>query len=322
MKTKNLWIGFIAVMVISFGVLLYYGSEIYRKAPPVPEKVVTESGKILFTGQDIKDGQNVWQSLGGQEVGTIWGHGAYLAPDWSADWLHKEAEFLLDKLAMQYDSIPYDQLTNDRQAALKVLLQNDLRKNRYDPQSKILTVSDLRAEAIAANSDFYGRLFTDDPEFNDLRDAYAIPANSLKTPERVRLLNTFFFWTSWTCVTNRPDSDISYTNNWPAEKLVANTPTSSMILWTGFSVIILLAGIGLMVWYYARKREEAEGETSREFPLSGIKQTPSQKATLKYFWVVSALFVVQIILGIITAHYGVEGQALYGIPLSGSQLHG
>ncbi|MDX9880645.1 MAG: nitric-oxide reductase large subunit [Prolixibacteraceae bacterium] len=314
MKTRNLWIGFIAVMVISFGVLLYYGSEIYRQAPPIPEKVVTESGKVLFTGQDIKDGQNVWQSMGGQEVGTIWGHGAYQAPDWSADWLHKEAVFMLDKLAQQNDSSLYDQLTNDRQAALKVLLQNDLRTNRYDAQTGVLTVSGLRAEAIASNSDFYKRLFTDDPALHDLRDAYAIPANVLKDTERARLLNAFFFWTSWTCVTNRPGQDISYTNNWPAEELVANSPTSSMILWTGFSVIILLAGIGLMVWYYARKREEESPDP--EIPQVKATQTPSQRATLKYFWVVSALFVVQIVLGVITAHYGVEGQAFYGIPLA------
>ena len=316
MKTKNLWIGFIAIMVISFSVLLYYGSEIYRQAPPVPEKVVTDSGKVLFTGQDIKDGQNVWQSMGGHEVGTIWGHGAYLAPDWSADWLHKEAVFILNRLAMQSENVPFEQLPNDKQAALKVQLQNDLRTNRYNKQTGVLTISDLRAEAIADNSDFYGKLFTDAPELDHLREAYAIPANALKDPERVRLLNAFYFWTSWACVTNRPDKDITYTNNWPAEELVANRPTSSMILWTGFSVIILIAGIGLMVWYYARKRDESEDEVAHDYPLEKIKQTPSQKATLKYFWVVSALFVVQIVLGIITAHYSVEGTAFYGIPLA------
>lgn len=316
MTTKKLWIGFIAVMVISFGVLLYYGSEIYRQAPPIPDKVVTESGTVLFTGQDIKDGQNVWQSLGGQEVGTIWGHGAYQAPDWSADWLHKEAVFILNQLALQRDSLPYDQLSADKQAALKVLLQNDIRENRFDKATGVLTISDVRAEAIASNSEHYGGLFTDDPALLDLRQAYAIPTNSLKDPERVRLLNAFFFWTAWTCVTNRPGKDISYTNNWPAEELVANAPTSAMILWTGFSVIVLLAGIGLMVWYHARKREEAEGEVAPDFTRQKLIQTPSQKATLKYFWVVSALFLVQIGLGIITAHYGVEGHHLYGIPLA------
>jgi nitric oxide reductase subunit B len=315
MNAKKLWFGFIAVMVISFGILLYYGREIYRQAPPIPEKVVTIDGTVLFTGQDIKDGQNVWQSLGGQEVGTVWGHGAYQAPDWSADWLHKEAVFILDKLAMQSEGVPYAQISEEKQASLKVLLQKDLRKNTYDKSSSTITVSNLRAEAIASNSKFYGGLFTNDPALAGLRDSYSIPENSLKDPERVRLLNTFFFWISWTCVTERPGQDITYTNNWPAEELVANRPTGSMHLWTGFSVIILLAGIGLMVLYYARRKNEDE-EIPKIFPLKNEIQTPSQKATVKYFWTVSALLLVQVIMGVITAHYGVEGQAFYGFPLS------
>ena len=315
MNAKKLWFGFIAVMVISFGVLGYYGREIYREAPPIPDKVVTEDGTVLFTGQDIKDGQNVWQSLGGQEIGTVWGHGAYQAPDWSADWLHKEAVFILDKLAMQTEGVPYDKISEENQASLKVLLQKDLRTNTYDKAKGTITVSGLRAEAIASNSKFYGGLFTNDPSLAHLRDAYSIPENSLKDPERVRLLNTFFFWISWACVTERPGQDITYTNNWPAEKLVANEPTGSMHLWTGFSVIILLAGIGLMVLYYAKRKNE-DGEAPKIFPLKDEIQTPSQKATVKYFWTVSALLLVQVIMGVVTAHYGVEGQAFYGLPLS------
>jgi nitric oxide reductase subunit B len=294
---------------------LYYGKEIYREAPPIPENVVTEDGTVLFTGQDIKDGQNVWQSMGGQEVGTVWGHGAYLAPDWSADWLHKEAVFILDKLAIQTEGVPYEQVSEEKQASLRVLLQHDLRTNTFDKENKIITVSGLRAEAIASNSKFYAGLFTDDPDLADLRDAYAIPENTLKTEERVRMMNAFFFWISWACVTERPGQDITYTNNWPAEKLVANEPTGSMHLWTGFSVIILLAGIGLMVLYYAKRKHE-DSETPKIFPLKNEIQTPSQKATVKYFWTVSALLLVQVIMGVVTAHYGVEGQAFYGLPLS------
>src|SRR5659263_299396 len=119
MTTKKLWLGFLAVMTISFAILLYYGYEIYRQAPPIPDKVVTADGSVLFTGQDIKDGQNVWQSMGGQEMGTVWGHGAYQAPDWSADWLHKEAVFILEKLAMQTDNMSFEKITDERKAALK-----------------------------------------------------------------------------------------------------------------------------------------------------------------------------------------------------------
>jgi nitric oxide reductase subunit B len=316
MTTKKLWIGFIAVMTISFSVLLYFGKEIYRQAPPVPDKVIKTDGTLLFSGQDIKDGQNAWQSLGGQEIGTVWGHGAYQAPDWSADWLHKEAVYMLDNMAAEIDGMPYSKLSDERKAYFNILLQKDLRKNTYDPVSKTLTVSDLRASAIASNSRFYAGLFTNDPSLADLRDAYSIPENSLKDPVRVKDLTSFFFWISWACVTERPGQDITYTNNWPAEELVGNRPTGSLLLWTGFSVIILLAGIGLMAWYYATRRKDEDEGIPLVFPLLNEKQTPSQKATVKYFWIVSALLLVQVLMGVITAHYGVEGQALYGIPLS------
>lgn len=316
MKTRRLWIGFIAVITISFAVLLYYGREIYREAPPVPEKVVTVTGEVLFSGQEIKDGQNVWQSLGGQQVGTIWGHGAYQAPDWTADWLHREAVYMLDALAIASHGKSYDELEGDQQAALQVLLQKDLRTNTYDRETGVLTVSSLRAEAIAYNSRYYAGLFTDNPSMDHLREAYAIPANSLKDPERVHQLNAFFFWASWACVAQRPGQEISYTNNWPPEKLVANTPTGSMILWTGFSVILLLAGIGLMVWYYASTKEEEPIVAPPASPVANLAQTPSQRATLKYFIIVTFLILVQVVMGVVTAHYGVEGLGFYGIPLA------
>ncbi len=316
MKTRSLWIGFLTVMTVSFAVLLFYGKEIYRQAPPVPSKVMTTSGITLFDGQAVKDGQNVWQSMGGQEMGTVWGHGAYQAPDWSADWLHREAHYMLDRMAIESDGKSFNSLSPDRQAALKVLLQNELRSNTYDPMTGVLTISDLRADAFRHNSSYYGGLFTNNPEMAEERDAYSIPENSLKDPERVNQVNVFFFWISWACVTERPGKEITYTNNWPPEELVGNRPTGSLLLWTGFSVIMLIAGIGLMGWFYARRREEGDENQFPSFALKTETQTPSQKATLKYFWIVSALLLVQILMGVITAHYTVEGQALYGIPLA------
>ncbi len=110
---KKLWIAFLLVVGISFSILGYFGYEIYQQAPPIPEKVVTKDGKLLFTGQDIKDGQNVWQSMGGQEVGSIWGHGAYLAPDWTADWLHREAVIILDGWASEMGAMELQCFTGD-----------------------------------------------------------------------------------------------------------------------------------------------------------------------------------------------------------------
>lgn len=317
MKTKKLWIGFILVMVISFGILGYYGREIYREAPPIPEEVIS-NGVVLFTGQNIKDGQNIWQSIGGQEVGTVWGHGAYQAPDWTADWLHREAVYILDRLAQSEFEITYDKLDEEKQAMLQKRLQKELRTNTYDKKTKTLVISELRAEAFNAISSHYKGLFMNGEEQANLREAYAIPANSIKDADRMAKMNNFFFWATWATVTERPGQDITYTNNWPAEKLVANEPTGSLLLWTGFSVIVLLGGIGLLAWYYATKRKEEDDEVDvpEVNPLSGIQQTPSMKATLKYFWVVTALILVQIIMGVITAHYGVEGNGFYGLPLA------
>jgi nitric oxide reductase subunit B len=314
-----LWTGLFVVIAASFAVLGYFGREIYRQAPPVPERVVTSDGRVLFTGQDIRNGQNVWQSLGGQQVGSIWGHGAYVAPDWSADWLHREAMWLLDRWATDKYGNVYAQLDEETQAALRAVLQREIRTNTYQPETGDLVVSPRRAEAIAAVSAHYAALFGNDPALLTLRDAYALPANTIKEPQRQQALNAFFFWSAWACGTNRPDSAITYTNNWPADALIGNTPTGAIVIWSVISFVILLAGIGALAWYFAVEKHtepETREEIPAEDPLLGLTPTPSMQATLKYFWTVAALVVVQVGLGAVTAHYGVEGSGFYGFPLA------
>lgn len=318
MGHRKLWIAFWIVMVGSFAVLGYYGKEIYREAPPWPSQILTTDGKVVFSGQQVKDGMNIWQSIGGQEVGSVWGHGAYVAPDWSADWLHREAVFMADRLAHERFQMPYEQLPEESKATVAKILQLELRKNTYDPATGTITISPLRAEAIAHNQQHYRDLFMDGAEAEGLRDAYAIPQNTIKDPAKMEMMNAFFFWSSWACVTERPGQAITYTNNWPPDKLVGNEATSSLILWTGVSVILLLAGIALLAFYYAVNHgDEVDREKLPKLdPLLGLQPTPSMAATLKYFWVVCALMVVQVLLGAVTAHYGVEGTAFYGIPLA------
>ena len=81
MNDKRLWALLIVVVTAAFALLGFFGGEIYRQAPPIPARVVTDDGATLTTGERILDGQQVWQSIGGQQVGSIWGHGAYQAPD-------------------------------------------------------------------------------------------------------------------------------------------------------------------------------------------------------------------------------------------------
>jgi nitric oxide reductase subunit B len=318
MRYKGLWIGLGVVVIGSFLVLGYYGVELYRKAPPIPNRVVTTDGTVLFSGEDIRDGQNVWQSMGGQQVGSVWGHGAYVAPDWSADWLHREAVALLDIWSDERYGRSFDDLDVEQQAALQARLKAELRRNTYDSQTGDLVISPDRALALKTVGQHYASVFGNDPEMATLRNAYAIPANTIKDPVRQEKMNAFFFWAAWACVTERPGEAITYTNNWPAEALVDNKPGSSVVIWSIVSFVMLLAGVGALAWYHAvQKHHDDDSHVAPdENPLVNLKLTPSMRATLKYFYVVAGLIIAQVGLGGITAHYGVEGTGFFGFPLA------
>ncbi len=318
MNTRNLWVGLILVTVLSFSVLLFFGKEIYNVKPPIPERVVSENGEVIFTAQQIKDGQNVWQSIGGQQVGSIWGHGAYVAPDWSADWLHRESVFILDEWSEKEFSLPFNSLTKEKQVMLEMRLQESLRVNSYNEKNGVLTLSAERVRATKSNAAYYAGLFMNDSSLEEERAAYSIPENSIKDPDRMDLMNAFFFWAAWACVTERPGSDLTYTSNWPPDHTIGNKPSAGIVLWTGFSVIMLLVGIGLLAYYNAKNRSDVLDKSllPQNDPLGGLNPTPSMKAVLKYYWVVLGLILLQILTGVITAHYGVEGNEFYGLSLS------
>ncbi|MHB9040085.1 MAG: nitric-oxide reductase large subunit, partial [Melioribacteraceae bacterium] len=308
---KKYWIAFASVIVISFSVLGWVGTRIYQQAPPIPNKILTTGGQTIFAKSDIEEGQNIWQALGGMEVGSVWGHGSYVAPDWTADWLHRESMFVLNFWAEAQSGKKYSGLGNEEQAALKSRLQKLFRKNSFDETSGTITIDPIRAKAIEDNIKYFSDVFSNG------RNEYAIRKNSLTDPEKLRKLSAFFFWTSWAASTNRPNDEITYTSNWPHEELVDNHPTGDAVVWTGVSIIMLLAGIGGMIWYYgSQEKEKPFGDVPKDDPLLGSVLTPSQKAVIKYFWVVSGLLLLQIVMGIITAHYGVEGNGFYGIPLA------
>lgn len=308
---RRLWIALAIVVGGSFAILGGMGRHLISHAPPIPSQVVAADGKVLFSGSDIVDGQGVWQSIGGQEVGTVWGHGAYVAPDWTADWLHREALFTLNAWAEKEDATSYDALSLERKAALDARLKQTMRHNTYDASTGTIAVPPAQAAAFDALEQYYAGIFSNG------RDAYAIPQGALTDPVKQRKMSAFFWWTAWAASTDRPGEDITYTNNWPHEPLLGNEPTPGAIVWSVLSFVLLLAGVGGMVWYFAaREHEPAAEEPPVRDPLLGLNPTPSQRATMKYFFIAAALALMQILCGVITAHYGVEGSGFYGIPLA------
>ena len=312
MTFRGLWTAFWVVMVASFLVLGGVGYQGIKTAPPIPTEVVTTEGQVVFTGVTIQDGQNVWQSIGGQEIGSIWGHGAYVAPDWTADYLHRECVIILDGWAQQEGAANFDSLPSERKAALQDRLRTTMRRNTFDPERGTITIPQERARAFEQLAAYYANVFANGV------DAYAIPRGALTDQKKQREMAAFFWWTAWAASTNRPGQTVTYTQNWPHEVLIGNVPPPSSVVWSVISFVLLLAGIGGMVWYFASREERDQHleEMPRTDPLLGLQPTPSQQATVKYFFVVAAMWVVQVGLGAVVAHYGVEGSGFYGIPLA------
>ncbi|MEZ6037883.1 MAG: nitric-oxide reductase large subunit [Planctomycetota bacterium] len=316
MNNKRLWALLIVVVTATFALLGFFGGEIYRQAPPIPARVVTDDGATLTTGERILDGQQVWQSIGGQQVGSIWGHGAYQAPDWSADWLHREALALLDVWSERDSGAPYQSRDSAAQGALERRLREELRHNGYDAKSGTLTIGSDRAEAIARTARHYHDLFGGAPALAGLRESYAMLARPIADAERLDRLGEFFFWTAWACVTERPGETFSYTNNWPHEALVGNEPTAANVVWSLISVLLLLAGVAALAWFHFARRDDEKVTPPQHDPLDKLTLTPSMRAVGKYAVVVVALFVVQVLLGALLAHYTVEGDSFYGFDLA------
>ena len=316
-RYKKHWFTLIGLCIVMFSLLGYFGADIYRSAPPIPTQVVTDSGKPLFTGEDILDGQTAWQSVGGMQLGSIWGHGAYQAPDWTADWLHRELTAWLDLAARAQYGKPYAELGAGPQGALRAELKAEYRGDGVDAQNR-LVVSERRAQAMAQTADHYERLFSADPSLQKSREHFAMKEDTLPSAERRQQLTHFFFWTAWAASAERPDSHVTYTNNWPHEPLIDNVPSSENVVWSVVSVVVLLAGIGFLVWGWSflGRHDESDPAVPAHDPLTRFALTPSQHALGKYLFLVVGLFVFQVFIGGFTAHYTVEGQRFYGIDVS------
>ncbi len=313
---RKYWWLLAGVLTVTFTILGFFGREIYRQAPPLFSELTAQSGQVLYTQDDILTGQTIWQSIGGQQIGSIWGHGAYQAPDWTADWLHRELVHYQEVASLARFSKSFVDTNADEKMMIKNMMLEDYR-SAHVVNDKVV-ISDNRLAAFDLTKQYYLKLFSNNPELKKTRIEYAIHENVLPSPERREKMMAFFHWSTWAASTNRPGEKHTYTNNWPHEPLINNVPTAENIYWSILSVILLLAAIGFLVWYYSFKKEDDEAPVNlpTHDPLKSFKVTPSMKALWKYWSVVILLFLVQIGLGGILAHYTVEGQDFYGFPLS------
>jgi len=306
---------FLFILVLSFGVLIFGGHLINRHKPPIPSAVKSPQGEVIFSRDDVVNGQNYYFSRGGQHIGTIWGHGSYLAPDWSADFSHRMGLYLAARYqgltpdqAANFSQKDFDSLDEITQATLKAHVKKELKQNRYDPEKDELVFTPNQREAFDVLKSYYTTLFKNGNEDMGLQPGI------VRSDDEGHILTSFFAWLSWAAFTNRLNDDVTYTSNWPYDPLVGNEPVPSALIWSIVSIIILIFAIAGVLFFYRRYIGEEDYEI-KEKPFLEPDPTGSQKATLPYFIAAMILFLLQIGMGSMTGHFTVEGTRFFGIPL-------
>jgi nitric oxide reductase subunit B len=302
----------IIVLIIGFAVLIWIAIRSYSDAPPIPMKVVDQSGVTIFTREDILEGQQVFLKYGLMENGSIWGHGAYLGPDYSAEYLHTLAIDGSGMLAKQNYNRSASSLNAVEKAAIGAEVQRVLKQNRYDPEGETLTFTPSEATSYRNQIAKWTAYFSQ-PALNR-----GLLFKHIKGRREIEQLTAFFAWTAWAAVANRPGKSYSYTNNFPYDPVAGNRPTSDAILWSALSLITLLGGTAIVLFSFGRFNFlgwKGEGEHIHPQISPGVA-TESQRATIKYFVIVAFLFLLQVLVGGATAHYRADPASFYGIDLS------
>ncbi len=278
--------------------------------PPYPGKVVDTGGKVL-TGKDrIMKGQQVWQRYGLMDLGSVWGHGTYRGPDFTAQALHLTVQSMRAKLALDKYQKPYKDLDEFQRGAVDMVAQKQAKTNRYDAAKDTLSLTAAQAYALAQVRKFYEDLFGKGDKRGVIR------AGSVKTAAERRDLADFFFWTAWCASTLRPGDTHTYTNNWPHYPPAGNTVSGMSLVWSAISIVCFGILLGLMVFFYHRhgfNKGSLPFNPDTGMTLAAAPVSPSQKATAKYFLVVAALFFLQTNMGGLMAHYTVNPGSFYGI---------
>lgn len=299
-------------MVCGFTILIWLSARTYRDAPPIPERVTTPSGETLFTGGDILAGQQVFLKYGLMENGTIWGHGAYLGPDFSAEYLHASAASAAEVLAAERYSRSCAQLTTEEQARVNADVLQLFRENRYVPQTRTLTLTEPESRS------YRQQLVKWKGYFSQTRTSAGLPVNYINDPDELRALTAFFAWTAWASVARRPGKPYSYTNNFPYDPLVGNTPSTDAVLWSALSLIALLGATAGALFVFGKFDFLGwKSKTGHIHPqmIPGAA-TDTQRATVKYFVIATLLFLAQVLIGGGVAHYRADPTGFYGFDLS------
>jgi nitric oxide reductase subunit B len=297
------WVQAVGLVVLfGFFVLGLLAYRAYSGQPPIPDRVVAPSGRVVFTGEDVKAGQGVFLKNGLMQYGSIFGHGAYLGPDYTADYLRRSALSVRESYGGE----------GSDEAAVRTV--EDFKENRYDPESRTLEFTAAQAAAFGELRGYY------EDYFGEPTTRYGLRPEAIENSGEIRQLTAYFAWTAWAASTLRPGLDYTYTNNWPPEPLVENEPTGEVVVWSVLSLVALLGGIGLLFaafgrWNFLGWRGREQATLSFRAP-GDVALTPAQRACAWFFLVMAALFLIQTLVGAASEHYRADLAGFFGIDLA------
>jgi len=268
---SNGWMqAIVIVFLCGFLILGMLAYRTYTDAPPIPAQVVGPGGQVLFTAEDISSGQEVFLRNGLMEYGSIFGHGAYLGPDFTADYLHRAALIATD----YYGGAPSE--------GAKQQTITDFKTNRYSATTGVLEYSAAQAKAFEDLDRYYADFF------GTPTTRFGLRPSAITDPHQIRQITAFFSWSAWAGSTLRPSLDYSYTNNWPPEPLVGNRPTADAVVWSVLSLIALLGGVGLLLAAFGRWNflgwHGREDQRVSFRPPDKVALTPAQRSCAGSFW--------------------------------------
>ena len=295
----------LVVAIASFAILGWTTKLTYEAAPPFPDRFVSADGTPLMTAADIVSGKAGFQKADLMDYGSLYGMGSYFGEDYTAAYLVRLATLTEGNIAKAHGVKDLSELSAEQRASARAAMQAELQG--IDLTKQVAVIPDPLAAAITTLRGEIVQTLLHHDFAKGWTQAYSLDQQSA---ERTA---DFLIYSSLTTVARRPGTDASWTQNWPFEPLVGNTPTTSTFRWTWISFCFTFFAFGAVLFIYQRYLNDPDVAPmdpvlSRFMPL-----TASQRRIGKYFLVVAGVLLLQILVGSIMAHYYSDRTSFYGI---------
>ncbi len=294
LSRKGLYAAFWIIGIAMVTVLIVFTARLSKEVPPIPQTVKSVSGDTLYTYNDVVDGKVFFQQFDLTDYGTLLGMGAYLGPDFSAEFFHKRAEFLYEYYAKEIFQKSRKELNSMELAGIKERVKQDFRKETFLKENGVL-YSPGSALAYQENKKYLVNFLVNGDKSRAWR-------SGVIRKEEAEKISAFVDWSQLVASSIRPGTNRTWSNNWPKEPLVdqdTNWNSHFYSLWEFLLLWPLSIAVVFIAYEYFFKTREEE---ALEKPFEVKAMFASQKKLLKYVPIVSLFLLIQVIIGGYMAH--------------------